>query len=301
MSDSLNRESLIKIIESAVRDVLFERGIIPKPGLCIDAASSVNLKNPAAQEKSILENSLSPKTRPVCLVLFTGTDLHLDSLIGQLKNLSAKAELRLVPTKGFMSFYPLEKIKETFPASEVFLSLNDAEIAREIARASALLIPFLTRNTAAKVALGITDSLAANLIYQALAKGLKIIAVKSGADPFDGYCGIMANLPIVLKSVLREYILILQKAGVIFPEPERFYYEAERNIVNTRFEKTDIKLGEKGMIETKRTVITVEDVAFFFKTSGDKKYHIPSNAIITPAAADFAIEKNIEFIKGERV
>jgi len=290
--------NLTNLIENIVREVLTEKGLIPSKNYLLESPSPENIKSPSSDISSIvspsINKSLCESKKIISLTLFTGSNLNADVLFEQLRNLSQRVQLHCIISKGFLNYFKIEYIQSELPNAKIFLSLGEDEISREIECSDVLLIPFLSRNTATKVALSITDSLATNVFFQSIVKGKKIVAVRSGADPDAEECPVLSNLPKQLKNILREYITILKSAGVIFVEPTKFYSVAERIIFSTFRSRSE--KSEPRYFTTGKAVITVDDLKDFLKISDDKVFSTPTNSIITPSAIDFAKENEIKLI-----
>ncbi len=285
MSLILNNDSLLLLIENIIKEVLIEKGYIlednknassNKGGISVIDAYSLNN----------LENNI---TYPQILSIFTGSNLNTETILNQIKNLSLNTNFYAIASKGFLNLIPFEKFNNILPNINIITQITDDDLYKLIDRSDLILLPFLTRNTAAKAALSITDSLASNALYYSISRNKKIIAVKSAIDPDSGDCSLLNNLPNNFKNIVREYYNILRKAGVNFINPEELYNESIR-ILNKSLSKDNSK------IENKRQIITVSDLECYLKTNHNKEIHINKNDIVTPAAKDYAVENGIIII-----
>lgn len=271
MSQNLDNVQLIKLIESIVREVLIEKGFLTIDGSYGSLSSDV-------------KNS----TKLYVIALFTGTNLFWDEISKQIVNLSSCLDIHAIVTSGFLNYFSVDELKNKFPQIKFSVKLSEKQISEEINKAGGLIIPFLSRNTAVKTALAITDSLASNVFFQMIANGKKIVAVNSGIDPDAKECPLLFNLPLYFKSILRDYIKTLKQCGVFLVEPAQFYDEVQ-NVFCTNINSPKFK--------SNKTIITVNDIVDYLKTSQENKICIPKNSIITPAALDFAAENSITISK----
>ena len=77
-----------------------------------------------------------------------------------------------------LSYFKQKKWKESRDVIKKLMSVEE-----ELKLTDLVIIPFLTRNTVAKIVNAMTDSMTTNLIFDAVLMNKPIIAVSDGADP----------------------------------------------------------------------------------------------------------------------
>ena len=118
------------------------------------------------------------------LILFTGSLANYDTVMCQLRSIASENyNITLVLSESFSKLKSTDEMRKEFNPDRILTSLDNYQIADEIRKTDLILVPFLTRNTVAKVLNAITDTVPTNLIFTALMLKKKIIAVRDGADP----------------------------------------------------------------------------------------------------------------------
>ena len=135
----------------------------------------------------------------------------------------------------------------------------------------------LTRTSAAKISLGITDTLETIMVYTALARGIPVIATSESLNnPECDYCG--GNIPY-LAEISEKYRYALTEMGVIWLKAEGIseqldgYWSTSADAVQPSI---------KG-------VVTVEDVVNW----DQKEFWVMPGTILTAMARDLLNEKNV--------
>gem|GEM_PF-2262015 len=166
-----------------------------------------------------------------------------------------------------------------------------------------IIVPILTVNSAAKVALGITDTLATGLIFHGLLMGKSVLAARESCDPdYLNYFNQEGNPgAAALKSKLAENQNTLGKMGVKFctvgqlidlakPLKEKKALPQETGAGNKNFSRPVGPQQNHGGSK----VITEEDIV---PLEPGTSITIGKNTIITPSARDLAAERQINFCR----
>lgn len=140
------------------------------------------------------------------LVLFTGAWLGFDESIRQLERLrDGGLHLDIVQTESSRLHLDQTKI----------LGLGPEVTSNLVSTHPMLIVPTLTVNCAAKVAHGMADNLATNVIHEFILLNRPIVAVRTAACPDDPEKKEwFPAIPPAFAHVLRENLVALQQFGV---------------------------------------------------------------------------------------
>jgi len=198
------------------------------------------------------------------LVVVNGGSISIDQVFLELKRISSNYDIGV-----FMSESSKEIIgKKRFERYEV---LEKKEAAMEyLERSEIILLPFLTKNTCAKISVGILDSTPTYIIGKALLKEKEVVAV------YDS-CEVKGKTPFGRR--LNENISVLKEYGVKFVIAKDLgdYILEER--------KWNIKILKD------KKVINHEDLRHL----KGSRVEVSRGAIITPLARELAKENELTF------
>lgn len=210
--------------------------------------------------------------------LFTGGTAKLSEAICQIKLLIQNGyHVKVILSESATRVIKVDKIREIQGIENIFCEPDPSVYSVDIVQdADAIVVPILTRNSAAKVALGICDTLVTNIIMHALIAGKLVIAAKNSADPegIDCLCVGTSKTPPALIHIAKEYLKKLESYGVKLvdaTEIAQFFIE-NKNI--------------------KRELVTYETINEL--PQDIKQIEIKRGSIITPLAKDRAKERNIK-------
>jgi hypothetical protein len=245
----------------------------------------------ADQMKSEPKTEISSSGKRNILALWTGGYTKLDSAIDQLdKLIKASYAVDVVMSQSAVNVIGQDKIKSISDIGELICEPAPSfSSLKAIQKHDTIIVPILTRNSAAKIALGITDTLVTNIIMQALISGKPVIAGRNSADPDLNNCPCIAtpNTPQPLILLAKNYLKTLESYGV--------------KLVDVS-EIADLVIGgsdkDKGKIADQK-LITQETIA---KLPQGTKINVAKGSIITPLAKDMAKERGIEiaFVNPEK-
>lgn len=200
------------------------------------------------------------------LVIINGGTRNLEQIMLELKKISKEYDLEVVFSEAGKSVVGEEKFSDfkiisdfTIENSGKFLQENDL-----------IILPLLTKNSCAKIAVGIRDNATTYLVSKALLAEKEIIAV---------YDSCVADNKTAYGNQINFNIEKLKSYGIIFVKSN----ELSDYIIKNRF-KDIYSLKEK-------KIITVDDIFDFH----NKRVIISKNSIVTTLAKEKAENNGVVF------
>ena len=161
-----------------------------------------------------------------------------------------------------------------------------------------VLVPTLSMNTAARLALGLMDSLFSTLVLGALLANKPVIAICDGADPY-GKGGLIFSDSNDGAAALRDKMVAnletLIDFGVNLVAEEKFMMrvvkqmQAETNLPIT----TPFPPVQRVLSNGRSTILTESDL---FNYQAGTTLHLPANTRLTPLAQDNAKKRNLKLL-----
>jgi len=257
-------DKLIQLVESEVKKALTDQ---------------------VSSEGKITSNKV-PTDKKKVLAIFTGGYTKFQESISQVERLIQESyNVDAVMSQSAMNVIGQEKIRGISGLSRLICEPESSISSLELVQKSdAIIVPILTRNSAAKVALGIPDTLATNIIMQALISGKSVIAAKNSADPDQANCPCIAtpNTPPALITLAKDYLQKLESYGIKLVDVT----ELADAVINR------LNKDKSGVLEQK--LITQDIIEGL--PQGTKQITVTKGSIITPLAKDFAKEHGIQII-----
>ncbi|NNG65926.1 hypothetical protein [Caldanaerobacter subterraneus] len=214
------------------------------------------------------------------IIVFTGSNVDITEKI---------AELKRIKEKGFafsvaFSFVgdkllPKDYIINSLTPIEIFGEEDIVKIEEIIEKYSILISPNITLNTVAKVATGVIDTFASNLLWNYLYEGKLVYLDFDSVRKQHG----KPSQNKVINNLIENHIRILKEMGV--KEIERGRYE---EIINGELSGVNPSFKE---VNEKNRVITVADLK---NIAPNSVLSIPAGAIITPLAKEVASQMGIK-------
>jgi hypothetical protein len=218
------------------------------------------------------------------LALFTGGYAKLSEALAQIEKLiQGYCSVDVVMSQSAVNVIGQDKIRAisgiTSLICEPDVSISSLKLVQ---KSDVIIVPVLTRNTATKVALGITDTLVTNIIMQALISAKPIIAARNSADPSDADCPCVAmpNTPPVLIKLAENYLQKLESYGMKLVDVTEI----------AQIVLSDVNKGDS----LDHKLITQETIDKLPKST--KRVTVAKGSIITPLARDVAKERGIEIV-----
>lgn len=250
--------------------------------------------------KEVLRRLEKPQKN--ALVIFTGGSLGFNQAVKQLNLLKEKGwNLKVFLSKNAEKVLTLELISRLLKIDEVLVesTLSDENMLLEDMRA--VIFPVLTMNSAAKIALGIADTIATHTAASAIMRGLPIIAAKDGCDPKnkERLKGRFSKVPNAYVKKINSYLKDLIDYGIKLVEAEAIYETVKSCSMGSTVKiqdqaeevNSDIVNRKEQTID--KRLITREDV-MLAKNQGLKEIYVARNTIITALAKDASRELGVE-------
>lgn len=247
--------------------------------------------------EKILKNQLTKKN---VILMLDKSDIYVNEVIKILSKYS-QLEFSYIDSDLSKNFIELDKVR----AMGKNLNSED-DIEDAIEKADLILVPFLTRNTLAKVSMGIADETLTNSIQLALMMNKTIIALDSSCNPESENNKIKnLNLNKSYNNMLLNYKNSVIELGMnLIP-----VYELSQNIdmilnsSHTKNNKEDIqeinyiKNSEDKNINIRQK--KDDDISYITKkdVQGKQSLHINKNIRLTNLAKEYILENSVELIQ----
>lgn len=226
------------------------------------------------------------------ILFFTGTPLNIEAVLSDLENLKKyNIYFKSIISDAAKDIIGVERISKISEIIE-----KNSEILSELRYADFVLVPSLTRNTLSKVALGIQDTQVTLGIAEAFMLNKKIFIVKDGADfenPLRISMGMTHNENY--NKMIETYFEKLEDYGAQLINSGELF----NTILNFIGAKTTPKKENnflQSAVHLKHNIITLHDILSIPK---GKNIFIKEGAVITPLAADYIRDNNLNVLREE--
>lgn len=206
----------------------------------------------------------SPKEK--ILVAITGSTNNLEQIVLELRKISKNYDLSLVFSEAASNIIN-ENIFSEFHIIKDFSIKNYDEI---LSKNDIILLPLLTKNTVAKLVVGIRDNAVTNLVSKALLLEKRVIAA---------YDSCIVNNEVPYAKLINSNVEKLKDYGLIFVQA--------KELADYMLNKKDLEINSL----RERNVITAKDLKDLY----DKKIIISKNTVVTTLAKERAKENQIVF------
>ncbi|NLE98181.1 MAG: flavoprotein domain protein [Propionibacterium sp.] len=214
------------------------------------------------------------RERPSALVLFTGALLGFEDSLPPLARLQRDVDLHAVCTPSAKRILDIPRI------DAVGMRHADGE---RLAAHDLVIVPTLTVNIAAKVAGGIGDCLASNVIAEFLMSGKPVVAARNGVCPDSpDKQGWYPTMPPGYAAMLRETLSRLESMGASLPAAARLDHDVRARLGAQARPHCD-DAAPLSLV----TAETIRDAA------PRSTIHLAPGAIITDLAREAAAERYI--------
>lgn len=211
-----------------------------------------------------ITEEFNPKEK--ILVAITGSTNNLEQIVLELRRISKNYDLSLVFSEAASNIID-ENMFSEFHIIKDFSIKNYDEI---LSKNDIILLPLLTKNTVAKLVVGIRDNAVTNLVSKALLLEKRVIAA---------YDSCIVNNEVPYAKLINSNVEKLKDYGLIFVQAK----ELADYILN----KKDLEINSL----REKNVITAKDL----KDLHDKKIIISKNTVVTTLAKERAKENQIVF------
>lgn len=213
--------------------------------------------------QNIIEE-FSPKEK--ILVAITGSTNNLEQIVLELRKISKNYDLSLVFSEAASNIIN-ENVFSEFHIIKDFSIKNYDEI---LSKNDIILLPLLTKNTVAKLVVGIRDNAVTNLVSKALLLEKRVIAA---------YDSCIVNNEVPYAKLINSNVEKLKDYGLIFVQA--------KELADYMLNKKDLEINSL----RERNVITAKDLKDLY----DKKIIISKNTVVTTLAKERAKENQIVF------
>ena len=213
--------------------------------------------------QNIIEE-FSPKEK--ILVVITGSTNNLEQIVLELRKISKNYDLSLVFSEAASNIID-ENVFSEFHIIKDFSIKNYDEI---LSKNNIILLPLLTKNTVAKLVVGIRDNAVTNLVSKALLLEKRVIAA---------YDSCIVNSEVPYAKLINSNVERLKDFGLIFVQA--------KELADYMLNKKDLEINSL----REKNVITAKDLKDLY----DKKIIISKNTVVTTLAKERAKENQIVF------
>lgn len=213
--------------------------------------------------QNIIEE-FSPKEK--ILVAITGSTNNLEQIVLELRRISHNYDLSLVFSEAAKNIID-ENIFSEFHIIKDFSIKNYDEI---LSKNDIVLLPLLTKNTVAKLVVGIRDNAITNLVSKALLLEKKVIAA---------YDSCIVNNDVPYAKLINSNVEKLKDYGLIFVQA--------KELADYMLSKKDLEINSL----REKNVIAAKDLKDLY----NKKIIISKNTVVTTLAKERAKENKIVF------
>jgi len=213
--------------------------------------------------QNIIEE-FSPKEK--ILVVITGSTNNLEQIVLELRKISKNYDLSLVFSEAASNIIN-ENVFSEFHIIKDFSIKNYDEI---LSKNDIILLPLLTKNTVAKLVVGIRDNAVTNLVSKALLLEKRVIAA---------YDSCIVNNEVPYAKLINSNVEKLKDYGLIFVQA--------KELADYMLNKKDLEINSL----REKNVIAAKDLKDLY----NKKIIISKNTVVTTLAKERAKENNIVF------
>ena len=211
-----------------------------------------------------ITEEFNPKEK--ILVAITGSTNNLEQIVLELRKISKNYDLSLVFSEAASNIID-ENMFSEFHIIKDFSIKNYDEI---LSKNNIILLPLLTKNTVAKLVVGIRDNAVTNLVSKALLLEKRVIAA---------YDSCIVNNGVPYAKLINSNVEKLKDYGLIFVQA--------KELADYMLKKKDLEINSL----REKNVITAKDLKDLY----DKKIIISKNTVVTTLAKERAKENQIVF------
>lgn len=238
--------------------------------------------------QSIESKKYSKVEKENILVLFTGSNLETDKALDNLKKLVEKGYLLAVCfSKSAEEVLDVDRITNLLKPHKLYFEGDKEKCLGIVQSSDIVLVPALTQNTLAKVAVGIQDSFISTLLWQLLWAGKKVFINENSAEGRD-------HIPCKNRKMLglmNNHMERLKEFGANIIKEHDYRACIGKEVGTSRDIKNEFKKKEK--IESKK-VVTERDILDLVGKA--EEFVVSRGTIVTPLAKDVAKENKVKII-----
>ncbi|KJS20097.1 MAG: hypothetical protein VR72_15850 [Clostridiaceae bacterium BRH_c20a] len=240
------------------------------------------------QDEGIGKNEVK---KPEIMVVYTGGSIGFVQSLRQLDTISKFNKCHLVLSNSAARIYKNHKIFTERNIQNIYKEGEQAlNISLLLEKTQLVIIPVMTFNTMAKIAMGICDNLVTNLIFYCLTTGIPVISARNAADLQDPERKKLLNYkynPGLIR-MGNDYMRKLEVLGIKLVDITQLEQGCRESMVSK--EPKQIVKNEK------KKIITQEDITPEVISQGFLK--VPANYFFTPLAQDIVKSCDLKIYKG---
>ena len=206
----------------------------------------------------------SPKEK--ILVAITGSTNNLEQIVLELRKISKNYDLSLVFSEAASNIINENVFSEFHIIKDFSIKKYDEILSKN----DIILLPLLTKNTVAKLVVGIRDNAVTNLVSKALLLEKRVIAA---------YDSCIVNNEVPYAKLINSNVEKLKDYGLIFVQA--------KELADYMLNKKDLEINSL----REKNVIAAKDLKDLY----NKKIIISKNTVVTTLAKERAKENNIVF------
>jgi len=250
------------------------------------------------EEKSNLGYRNQPYVSQHILAVFTGTNFGLSESLKELskaRRYGFTFDIALTENgEKIIGYEGIARIKSALQTDKVYTQKDMLIFGDILESVDGIIVPMLTQDTAAKLALGIQDCFVSTILWQGLWHGKKILMDFANVRE---YRGSKSKIPM-LQQMMNDYIDKLKSMGVIGVEKKDYVIEMLNAFSGkTTPEGSTTANSQNVVLESygSRQVITEKDLVNM--RNSNNEIAVPMGTIITPLAYDRAKELGIKIVR----
>lgn len=232
------------------------------------------------------------------LVVFTGGTIGFQESVWSLKQLQAGGwDFKVFLSRSAEFVLTPQLVQDQLGVKEIYLEseIKDAHFLQE--GISRMLIPVLTLNTAVKAAIGISDTIATQMISHAILQGIPIVAAKDACDlknPARLKLG-MDKAPLAYLARMEQYLSDLEDYGIRLVGAKDLHLA-----IGQKSQSSPSPMKEKGQVNKEvhlfqKRVLSRADI-MEAKEAGSV-LQVSDTTILTSLALDAAKEWGVQIIR----
>jgi len=235
---------------------------------------------------------------PACgrlVALITGGLVGAEEAFAALERLLRRGyQLDVVLSKSAVAIHSPDALRARLPGVRLHLAVEMQSPHQLLSSCDLVVVPIMTRHTAARTALLLSDTLPVSLILDALLRGKPVVAARDAADlSLPGWRGqARGNVPSGLRTAMEEVLQRLASMGVELVEARQLYEAVERRLAAPAATEARVPDGSSRL---SRQVITAEAVRMAAMRE-DRTLDV-RGAIVTPLARDLARQLGVHFVE----
>lgn len=244
----------------------------------------------------VMEKIETEKKR-TALIVFTGGASGFNESLAQLRKMLANNwKLKVVLSTSAAYIFTPALIKSELGIDDVYLESENTGLRPLYEDASILIIPTLTTNTVAKIACGITDNMALNLLSHFIMTNSPVVVANDAFDlsHTDRAQLNMGQPPSAYRKLFENHLRTIESFGVKVVKALDIYQGVQEMIIPDSSVKPDIPAKQTCL---PNKIVSKADIIENKETS--KEIIVKGNAIVTPLAMETAKKFGLEIKRDE--